>query len=58
MQRQDQTCVRSMMPIQKKQLLDLFFSAISKKYLQSSLKNHIGQTQLVPRLHITICQVK
>jgi hypothetical protein len=33
------------------------FSVFPKMFLHSSLKKHWGQTQLVPRLHITICQV-
>jgi hypothetical protein len=33
------------------------FYVFPKMYLHSSLKKHRGQTQLVPRLHITICQV-
>jgi len=43
----------------EKQSLDLLFlSSPKKKYLQSSLKGHRGQTQLVPRLHIKMYQVK
>jgi hypothetical protein len=42
----------------EKQSLDLLFLSSPKKYLHSSLKRHWGQAQLVPRLHITICQVK
>jgi hypothetical protein len=34
------------------------FSIFPNKYLNSSFKKHRGQTQLVPRLHITIYQVK
>jgi hypothetical protein len=42
----------------EKQSLDMLFLSSPKKYLHSSFKKHRGQTQLVPRLHITICQVK
>jgi hypothetical protein len=42
----------------EKQSLDLLFLSSPKQYLQSSLKRHRGQTQLVPRLHIKMYQVK
>jgi len=59
MQRQDQTCGCSMMPVQKNSRSTYFFCLPQKKkYLQSSLKGHRGQTQLVPRLHIKMYQVK
>jgi hypothetical protein len=42
----------------EKQSLDLLFLSSPKKYLYSSFKKHRRQTQMVPRLHITICQVR